>query len=326
MSLSCDYHDFGSPFDDSDADLILRSKPSEPTRENDHGVATQFRVHKVFLTKASPVFKKLLSEIQYPNTDNQLEITRDTYANLPVLCLPEDCDILHSLLTFIYPTNVARPRTLESIMKTCAATKKYSMPSASALFRAMAYCPRMASVVTTQNAFRAFALAFEEGLTDEAFEAALGTLSLPQTIETYREDLCIASGPALYALWRYRPKSSQAIATGIQECLTEVGDLRDWLSSSHAGSNHSSCRTLDQRPQEQFVLFTQDVTKNFSNMSFPRFFETMTSKGRFKCPSCGDYLQVDFLRLFSHLEQRVNDRIGEASPAFLSESQIDTLG
>src|SRR5712671_6654536 len=195
MSLSCDYHDFGSPFDDSDADLILRSKPSEPTRENDHGVATQFRVHKVFLTKASPVFKKLLSEIHYP-------------------------------------TNVARPRTLESIMKTCAAAKKYSMPSASALFRAMAYCPRMASVVTTQNAFRAFALAFEEGLTDEAFEAALGTLSLPHTIETYREDLCIASGPALYALWRYRPKSSQAIATGIQECVTEVGDLRDWLSSS----------------------------------------------------------------------------------------------
>jgi len=231
MSLSCDYNNFGSPFDDSDVDLILRSKPSEPTGENDRGVATQFRVHKLFLTKASPFFKKVLSEIHHPSIDNQLEITRDKYADLPVLCLPEDHDTLHSLLTFIYPINVARPRTLESIVKTCAAAKK---------------------------------------------------------------------------------------------CLTEVGDLRDWLSSSRTGNNHSSCQPFDKRPRGQFVLFTQDVTKNFPNMSLPRFVETLTSKGEFNCPSCGDYLQFDFLRLFSNLERRVNDRIGEASPAFLSESQIDT--
>ena len=206
------------------------------------------------------------------------------------------------------------------------AAKKYNIPSASALLRAMTYCTRAAPVVTTQNAFRAFALAFDKGLTDEAFEAALGTLSLPLTIETYREDLYIASGPALYALWRYRPKTLLAIATGIQACVTEVADLRDWLSSSYIGNNHSSCRILDARSREQFDLFTQDVTKNFSNMSIPRFVETMTSKGRFNCQSCGYYLQFDFLRLFSHLEQRVNDRIGEASPAFLSESQIDTHG
>jgi len=323
MSLSCDYHDFGSPFDDSDADLILRSKRSEPRRGNIRGVATQFRVHKVFLTKASPVFKRLL---QRRNTDNQLGITRDNFANLPVLCLPEDCDTLHSLLTFIYPINVAQPRTLESMMKTCAATKKYGMPSASAQFRAMAYSTRVTPVVTTQNAFRAFVLAFDKGLTEEAFEAALGTLSLPDTIETYREDLYIASGPALYALWRYRPKCLQAIATEIQECVTEVGDLRDWLSRPYIGRTHSFCRTLNQRPRKQFALFTQDVTKDFSNMKLPRFVETMTSKGEFKCPSCGCYLQFDFLRLFSHLEQRVNDRFDEASPAFLSESRIDTHG
>jgi len=83
---------------------------------------------------------------------------------------------------------------------------------------------------------------------------------------------------------------------------------------------------LDVRPREQFVLFTQDVTNNFSNMSLPQLVETMTSQGRFNCQSCGCYLQFDFLRLFSHLEQCVNDRIGEASPGFLFESQIDTHG
>ena len=324
MSLSCDYHDFGSPFDDSDADLILRSKRSEPRRGNIRGVATQFRVHKVFLTKASPVFKSLLSETRHPNTDNQLRITRDTYANLPVLCLPEDCDILHSLLTFIYPTNIAQPRTLESMMKTCAAAKKYSMPSASALFRTMGYSTRVAPVVTTQNAFRAFMLAFDEGLADEALEAALRTLSLPLTIETRTEDLRIVSGPALRALWRYRQKALKAIETGLGECVVEFGVLRDWLSSSHTDNNHSSCQHLDSRPQEKFVLFTQNVTRDFSNMTLPRFIETMLSDGRFRCMSCRDFLQFDFLRLFSHLEQRVNDRNGEASPTFLSKLQIET--
>jgi len=123
MFPSGNYHDFGDPFNDSDADLILRSKPSEPTRENDHGVTTQFHVHKVFLTKASPVFKRLLWEIQLPNTDDQLGITRDEYGHLPVLCLPEDCDTLHSLLTFIYPTNIARPRRLASMINTCTAAQ-----------------------------------------------------------------------------------------------------------------------------------------------------------------------------------------------------------
>ena len=324
MFPSGNYHDFGDPFDDSDADLILRSKPSESTRENDHGVTTQFRVHKVFLTKASPVFKRLLWEIQLPNIDDQLGITRDEYGNLPVLCLPEDCDTLHSLLTFIYPTNIARPRTLASMINTCAAAKKYSMPSASALFRTMGYSTRVAPVVTTQNAFRAFMLAFDEGLADETLEAAFRTLSLPLTIETSSEDLRIVSGPALRALWRYRQKALKAIATGLEECVMEIGNLRDWLSSSHTDNNHSSCRCLHWLPRELFVLFTQNVTEDFSNMTLPWFIETMLSDGRVRCMSCRDYLQFDFLRLFSHLEQRVNDRIGEASPTFLSELQIDT--
>ncbi|KAH9965369.1 hypothetical protein BC827DRAFT_1338461 [Russula dissimulans] len=46
-------------------------------------------------------------------------------------------------------------------------------------------------------------------------------------------------------------------------------------------------------------------------MTLPRFIETMTSEGTFNCQSCEDDLQFDFLRLFSHLEQHVNDRIDE---------------
>src|SRR5260221_11053377 len=64
MALLCDYLDFGSPFNDSDADVILRSRPvqADVPLEEIRTTATHFRVHKLFLIKASPVFERLLSE------------------------------------------------------------------------------------------------------------------------------------------------------------------------------------------------------------------------------------------------------------------------
>ncbi|KAI9511498.1 hypothetical protein F5148DRAFT_1321161 [Russula earlei] len=257
MSLSCDYANFGSPFDDSDADLILRSSPipaSELAGEN-RAIATQFRIYKLILIKASPVFKRLLSETSESHLYNQLWITRDNYDNLPVLCLPEDRDTLHSLLAAIYPTDVVHPQTLEAMLRTCSAARKYNMSSALVLFRT--YSTRVAPVLTTQNAFRAYALAFNEGLKDEALEAALWTLSLPQTIEFYGEDLSIASGPALYTLWRHRESAWKAIEIGIQEYTENVGDLRGWLSSSHG--THDSFPDLGPDPRNQFFASIKNL-------------------------------------------------------------------
>src|SRR5579863_24108 len=120
MAHVCDYHEFGSPFDDSDADVILRSRsvPASATfatLEEIRAIPTHFRVHKLFLIKASSVFERLLCETttsQPSNPDKDTRIWRDTYDDLPVLCLSEDRDTLHSLLTAIYPTDVVYPRTL----------------------------------------------------------------------------------------------------------------------------------------------------------------------------------------------------------------------
>ncbi|KAI9511497.1 hypothetical protein F5148DRAFT_327053 [Russula earlei] len=307
MSLSCEYVNFGSPFDDSDADLILRSSPvpvPELVGEN-RAIATQFRVYKLILIKSSLIFKRLLSETSESHLDNQLGITRDNSDNLPVLCLPEDRDTLHSLLTAIYPTDVVHPQTLDALLRACAAARKYNMSSTLALFRP--YGIRAAPILTTQNAFRAYALAFNEGLKDEALEAALWTLSLPQTIETYGEDLSIASGPALYTLWRHRENVLFAIEIGIQECTADVGDLRGWLSSSHG--THDSCPDLGSGLRNQFINSIKKLTADFSSMSFPKLIETMPSQGRFQCKSCGDHLQLDLLRLFNRLERRLRAQV-----------------
>jgi len=315
MALLCDYLDFGSPFNDSDADVILRSRSvqADVSLEEIRTTATHFRVHKLFLIKASPIFERLLSETsssQSPNHDKELKIKRDSYDGLPVLCLSEDCDTLHSLLTAIYPTDIGYPRTLEAMMKTYAAAKKYCMSSVLTLFRT--YRSGMVPVVTTANAFRAYLFAFNEGLREEAFEAARLTLTLPQTFETYGKDLCNASGPALQALWRHRQASLRAVGIGIRDCVMEVGDLRGWRNSSPR--DKSCCAEPGTRPRDQFLAFTRRLVADLSLMNFSHFIEAMSSQGVFKCPSCKAPVRFDLFRLFVCLERHVDESVERASP------------
>ena len=136
-----DYVNFGPPFDRSDADIILRSAlTSVPAPGSTEVVATDFLVHKLFLIQASSVFKSLLSpDLGYKTSDRQDAealkhgIKRDTRGNLLVLCLSEDRDTVHRLLTAIYPIDIVYPTTLETI-KTFAAARKYGMRSVLARF------------------------------------------------------------------------------------------------------------------------------------------------------------------------------------------------
>lgn len=320
MALVCDYYEFGSPFADSDADVILRCRPCVPadgTLQEIRATATHFRVHKLFLIKASSVFERLLCETslsqpgQPLDPDKELGIRHDSYDDLPVFCLSEDRDTLHSLLSAIYPTDVVYPPTLEAMMKTYAAARKYSMASALTLFRT--YCTGMAPILTTENAFRAYLFAFDEGLKEETLEAARLTLFLPQTFETYGQDLRNASGPALEALWKHRRASIQAVQRGIQACMHEGRDLRAWKAKSTPRDKSCSCTELGPRPREQFQAFTQRLFVDLSPMSFSSFIEAMSPQGGFKCPSCKAQVRLDLFRLFSCLEQHVNGSIARAS-------------
>ena len=64
MAHSQNYVNFGPPFDDSDADIVLRSGSTSilaPGSTEGCVVATDFLVHKLLLIKASSIFKSLLS-------------------------------------------------------------------------------------------------------------------------------------------------------------------------------------------------------------------------------------------------------------------------
>ncbi len=320
MSLSPDYVNFGPPFDDSDADVILRSgftSVLESGSTENLVVATDFLVHKIFLIKASSVFKSLLSV--YPSSSSETldqplrhGIKRDIQGNLPVLCLPEDRDTVHRLLTAIYPINIVYPQTFETMTKTFVAARKYGMPTVLSLFRIC--CSRVAPVVTVENTFRAYVFASNEGTKEEALEAAQLTLSLPQTFETYGSSLSNASGPALRALWKHRGMAVQAIKCGIDLCLEEVGDLRDWKVNSPGDENWDCCIVPAPLLHEQFVLFTKNISQNFSTMNVSNFIDTMTSQEGIECKSCRRKQCLDNLRLFDCLERHIRGQFEQASP------------
>jgi len=84
-------------FDVSDADLIIRSSD-----------IVDFRVHKLVLSMASPFFKDLLSLPQPSDSE--------TIDGLHVVQLPEDSELLSSLLSMLYPLRPVIPKSYDKVL------------------------------------------------------------------------------------------------------------------------------------------------------------------------------------------------------------------
>ncbi|TFY73524.1 hypothetical protein EWM64_g10489 [Hericium alpestre] len=100
--------DYGSPFDDSDADVVLRSSD-----------LVDFYVYKLILTKSSPVFRDMFS-VPQPASD----VTGPR--NLPIIPLSETAADLAMVLTFCCP--MQRPvLTLQKALIVLRIAEKYAM-------------------------------------------------------------------------------------------------------------------------------------------------------------------------------------------------------
>jgi hypothetical protein len=87
VEFALTFTDAPSPFDDPDADLIIRSSDR-----------VQFRVYKSFLSLASPVFKAMFSLPQPPDAAND-----ETVDGHPVVQFTETSATIHNLLILCYP-------------------------------------------------------------------------------------------------------------------------------------------------------------------------------------------------------------------------------
>ena len=193
------------PLDISDGNLVIRSSD-----------LVNFRVHKAVLAMASPFFKDLLSLPQPPDSES--------IDGLPVVQLTEDAELLHSLVSVLYPVPSVIPHSCEKVLYLLAACQKYDMVKAQSYIRAevdnwspWGFLPPFGNTV-----FRVYAIASEKGLVPEMESAARQTLDRPMTFETLGAGLRLFQGSALRDLVRFRKRCRDNLITCLKTFL-EVG-------------------------------------------------------------------------------------------------------
>ncbi|KAH9000398.1 hypothetical protein EDB92DRAFT_1940134 [Lactarius akahatsu] len=176
---------FGPPFDDADADTILRSSDQ-----------VDFYVYRVILSKASPFFKSMFS---LPQPDSQAGVSEK---QIPIISLTENSKTIAVLLASIHPTVAAKfvqfvP--LDVMIDALVAAKKYDMDVIShCLVQKFAMSKAM-----QDSPVEAFCLAYSHELGEAARVAAKASLKHRLSLDDIGDKLQYTNGPGLHQLWKF---------------------------------------------------------------------------------------------------------------------------
>ena len=191
-------------FDYPGADIILRSQDSY-----------NFRVPKIYISNSSPILGELIqSTLDSPSEENAEALAS---LSIPVVHVPKRGEIVHCLLTLIFPVTPLVPSTPEEILELLSVAQTYQMDSVLTHIRDI--MARQNSLPTRlEPALRIYSLAQEYRLLPEALRTASIILNYPMTtIEDYDDNLDIMSGASLYELWNYHERVRAVLATDLTE-------------------------------------------------------------------------------------------------------------
>ncbi|KAH9004807.1 hypothetical protein EDB86DRAFT_3072274 [Lactarius hatsudake] len=174
---------FGPPFDDADADTILRSSDQ-----------VDFYVYRVILSKTSLFFKSMFS---LPQPDSGV-----SEKQIPIISLTENSKAIAVLLATIHPTVAAKSVQfvpLDVMIDALVAAKKYDMDVASqCLVQKFAM-----SKAVQDSPVEAFCLAYSHELGEAARLAAKASLKHRLRLDDIGDKLQYTNGPGLYQLWKF---------------------------------------------------------------------------------------------------------------------------
>jgi hypothetical protein len=187
------------PFDYPGADIILRSQDSH-----------HFQVLKTFITSNSPVLGELIRITLGSASDTNAGVS------LPVVQLPDSGQILHYLLTFIFPVTPVIPSTHEEAMELLSVAQKYQMGTV--LIHIRGSIARQNPLPTQlEPALRVYSLAQKYGLRPEALQTARNILQHSMTVENFDNMLDFMSGASLYELLKYYEGVRAILASDLTE-------------------------------------------------------------------------------------------------------------
>ena len=174
-------------FDAPDTDTILRSSDGK-----------EFRVHKVILSLASPVFQGMLGLPQPPEPPSQI----------PTIDVPESSDILAPFLQHLYPRSPPKVQDIAMWATLYTTAEKYSAETVMETLRDV-LIPRFLET----SPVRVYALASRWGFEEEAKIASRRTLTIDILKDFPQDDAELMGGVAcqkLYHLHITRREAAQA--------------------------------------------------------------------------------------------------------------------
>jgi hypothetical protein len=186
-------------FDYPGADIILRSQD-----------AHHFRVPRIYIENSSSALSELIRKALDPPSAANVK------ASLPVVQLSKRGEIIHCLLTFIFPVIPLLPSTPEEVMELLSDALAYQMDSV--LSRIRDRIARSYPLPThLEQVLRIYSIAQEYGLQIEALQCARTTLNYAMTIEGFDNKLDIMSTASLYELWKYHERVRATLASDLTE-------------------------------------------------------------------------------------------------------------
>jgi hypothetical protein len=199
-----------------------------------------FRVHKVILATSSPFFSDMFSLAQ-PSDDEIVD-------GLPVVRLPEDAEVLHSLITMLYPIPSVIPSSYDKVLDLLAASQKYDMVSVQSSIRTEVSQRTFPTLIGT-GVFRAYAIASRKRLTPEMEAAARLTLDHPMTFECIGEEISLFDGWALRDLARFRRRCRDRVVSCLETFLRcHDGPSNIWDSCCQPKEPLPVLRSLGHNP------------------------------------------------------------------------------
>ncbi|KAI9507754.1 hypothetical protein F5148DRAFT_1202454 [Russula earlei] len=204
--------------DTHNADVVLRSSDGVP-----------FCVHKSILSMASPFFRDMFS-LPQPADSERVD-------GLPVVHLPEEAEVLHHLITVLYPIPSVIPDIYEKALTLLAVSQKYDMAAIQSSIRAEMKNKNLHPLTATAT-FRAYGVASAKGLTPEMENAARLTLDFPMSFESMGDALSTFGGWALRDLARFRKRCRDSLVSCLESLLdTRLPPIDIWVGCHNTASD-----------------------------------------------------------------------------------------
>ena len=254
MSTSAlSFTDAAAPFDHLLADVILRSSDN-----------IDFRVFKLFLSLASPVFETMFD---LPQPSEGVAPDDETKDGLPVVPVSEDGKTLDALLRFCYPSTLAEDPSLENIIfatDVLEVAKKYSLDAIERIVSKAMFTPE----ILETNSLSCFSVARRAGLQEQCMLAAKYSLREP-LIPGRFEGIQLISSIDLLALLTYHQNCANAVLE-LQTNLTWIENhYQQYTATSWTvGCN---CNPLTRSKSVKYKLFGQQASmwwEDFMNETF----------------------------------------------------------